>query len=83
MHWVIRCLADIACGMGYLHSIGIVHGDLKSGNVLLKSTRSDARGFTCKLCDFGLARAVATAATTLSTHSFGTPGYAFHLSSTF
>jgi len=26
-----------------------LHGDLKSANVLLKSTGTDARGFTCKV----------------------------------
>lgn len=27
----------------------MIHGDLKSANVLLKSTGTDARGFTCKV----------------------------------
>ncbi len=47
------CLLDVASGMAYLHSLGILHGDLKSANVLLKSTRADLRGFSCKLSDFG------------------------------
>ena len=33
-----------------------VHGDLKPANVLLKSARSDRRGFGCRLADFGLSR---------------------------
>lgn len=40
---IYRCLIDIAAGMEYLHHLGIVHGDLKSANVLLKSTAQDPR----------------------------------------
>lgn len=46
--WVLRCLLEIVFGMEYLHSMSIVHGDLKCANVLCKCSISDARGFTCK-----------------------------------
>lgn len=36
-------------GVEYLHDAGLIHGDLKSANVLLKSTGTDARGFVCKV----------------------------------
>ncbi|KAL4228776.1 hypothetical protein ACF0H5_011817 [Mactra antiquata] len=41
---------QIARGMAHLGSCGIIHRDLASRNVLL------ATDFTCKICDFGLAR---------------------------
>ena len=43
---MLRCLIDIAAGMEYLHSLGVIHGDLKGANCLLKSTACDPRGFT-------------------------------------
>lgn len=49
---ILLCLVDIAAGMSYLHSIGLLHSDLKGGNVLLKSsapTTGDPRGFVCKV----------------------------------
>ncbi len=49
-------LLDIAHGMDYLHGLNIVHGDMKSSNVLLKSARNDRRGFVCKVADFGCSR---------------------------
>ena len=45
--------------MNYLHSVRIIHGDLKTGNVLLKGDGSDPRGFICKVGDFGLSRFLA------------------------
>lgn len=54
--WVLKCLLEIVFGMEYLHSIGVVHGDLKCSNVMCTSKMSDTRGFVCKIADFGLAR---------------------------
>jgi hypothetical protein len=38
--------------MDYLHSLGVLHGDVKGANVLLKTaapTPYDGRGFVCKV----------------------------------
>lgn len=42
-----QILREIAAGCAYLHEEGVVHRDLKPGNVLL-----DKHG-QCKICDFG------------------------------
>ena len=44
---------DICRGLQYLHSINIVHRDLKSKNVLLTGKPPLCQA---KLCDFGMAR---------------------------
>jgi serine/threonine protein kinase len=53
---VLQTLQEVAAAMHYLHSHGIVHGDLTGGNVLLTSSDKDARGFSAKVVDFGLSR---------------------------
>jgi serine/threonine protein kinase len=45
---VNRIAVDVAAGMQHLHSVDVLHRDLKSGNIML-----DSRG-RAKLCDFGL-----------------------------
>ena len=45
--------ADVCKGLQYLHSINIVHRDLKSKNVLLTAAPPQCQA---KLCDFGMAR---------------------------
>ncbi|KAF6756188.1 TKL/TKL-ccin protein kinase [Ephemerocybe angulata] len=42
-----RFMLEIAEGMVYLHSKGVLHGDLKASNVLVDDT------FTCVISDFG------------------------------
>ena len=46
----LQCACDIAEGMEFIHSKGLVHRDLKSMNVLV-----DHSG-RCKIADLGLAR---------------------------
>jgi len=45
-------ICGVASAVAYLHSLGIIHGDLKAGNILLDTSR----GLKPVLCDFGLTK---------------------------
>ncbi|KAG2449668.1 hypothetical protein HYH02_005197 [Chlamydomonas schloesseri] len=53
MRAVYMTLLEVALALRHMHSMQLVHCDVKPANVLLKSSASDPRGFTCKLTDFG------------------------------
>ncbi|GLC49341.1 hypothetical protein PLESTB_000208700 [Pleodorina starrii] len=55
MEYVYMCLLEIALALRHLHTAKLAHCDLKPGNVLLRSSPRDPRGFVCKLGDFGYA----------------------------
>jgi serine/threonine protein kinase len=52
-HLARRLLVDIGLGINALHQCNIIHGDVKSENVLI--CRHLKRKYIARLCDFGLA----------------------------
>jgi hypothetical protein len=62
-------LLQLAEGLADAHAAGVIHGDLKPSNVLV-----DRQG-TCKLADFGVARAADLARADDATRVLGSPAY--------
>ncbi len=67
---IVHVALDISQGLGFAHTQGVIHRDLKPDNILL---RSDGRAV---ITDFGIARAVSGyAASTGVNMTIGTPQY--------
>jgi serine/threonine protein kinase len=65
----IRYVLETLDGLGYAHSRGIVHGDVKPANIMV------GRGGAVKLTDFGLARPLAGPQLTPAGTPAGSPYY--------
>jgi serine/threonine protein kinase len=66
---LLQITKDLTDALAYAHEQGMVHRDVKPGNVLIST---DGRAI---LTDFGIARMAASARTTLDGTSSGTPTY--------
>ena len=63
---------QVALGLHAAHQRGVIHGDLKPGNIMVTSAGGVARA---KITDFGLARRQQGDSTVGSSHLMGTPSY--------
>jgi serine/threonine protein kinase len=68
---VVRIGTQIARGLAAAHDLGLVHRDIKPGNILLE----DGVDRLVKVTDFGLARTADDASLTQSGAVMGTPAY--------
>jgi len=65
----LRVATEAAKAVAYLHSIPIIHRDIKSTNILLDDSNM------VKICDFGISRLIPVGRTRFSTLVHGTLGY--------
>ncbi|MER1995603.1 MAG: serine/threonine-protein kinase [Arthrobacter sp.] len=66
--------ADLADALGYVHSKGVIHRDVKPANILLYPQECDSRLYP-KLTDFGIARLVEATVATAHGATIGTANY--------
>lgn len=72
---VARIGRSIADALAYVHAQGVIHRDIKPGNILLPAADADQPGQHAKLADFGIARIVDGARLTATGTVLGTASY--------
>ncbi len=66
----LNIVRQIAAGLDYAHSRGVIHRDIKPANVLLPN-----EGGGAKIADFGIAKATLGGSITMSSSVLGSPHY--------
>lgn len=67
--------AEVATTLGYVHSLGIVHRDVKPANILLDEPAAGSSTVSAKLTDFGIARLLDSTRMTMEGMTIGTANY--------
>jgi eukaryotic-like serine/threonine-protein kinase len=67
--WTMDIVAQTAAGLQVAHATGLIHRDIKPGNLLLASSG------TVKITDFGISHAIGSVPVTVTGVLMGTAGY--------
>ncbi|MBA4188543.1 MAG: hypothetical protein C0467_11105 [Planctomycetaceae bacterium] len=70
----INIARQVAAGLAAAHAEGVVHRDIKPGNILLEPL-ADSEQVRVKITDFGIARSMGSTAITGAEETVGTPEY--------
>jgi serine/threonine protein kinase len=70
-----KLTADVAEALSIVHSQGIIHRDIKPGNILLAPSPSPGYEFSAKLADFGIAYLSDATRITMAGTMMGTAAY--------
>lgn len=77
---VLDIFIPVCFGLGYAHEQGVIHRDIKPGNIMLAIAPDEASGYIPKVVDFGIAKFTEneerhTLTLTRTGEVFGTPIY--------
>jgi serine/threonine protein kinase len=70
-----KLTADVAEALSVVHSQGVIHRDIKPGNILLAPSPSPGHEFSAKLADFGIAYLSDATRVTMTGTMMGTAAY--------
>nr|MDP9342994.1 serine/threonine-protein kinase [Actinomycetota bacterium] len=71
----INIVAQVGSALDAAHSRGLIHRDVKPGNILIASARDSAGAGHAFLCDFGITKNLASSGLTATGQTLGTPNY--------
>jgi serine/threonine protein kinase len=71
----VNLIRQVALALDYAHKQGVLHRDLKPGNVMIEPEPSDGLPYRPVITDLGLAKLAQGGLTTQDSSSMGTPAY--------
>lgn len=75
LHEAVNLIRQVALALDYAHKQGVLHRDLKPGNVMVEPEPSDGLPYRPVITDLGLAKLAQGGLTTQDSSSMGTPAY--------
>jgi serine/threonine protein kinase len=75
LHESVNLIRQVALALDYAHKLGVLHRDLKPGNIMVEPEPSDGLPYRPVITDLGLAKLAQGGLTTQDSSSMGTPAY--------